>query len=181
VSDVPVPKSLLVLGGARSGKSRHAQRLAEASGRRPLLIATAEAGDPEMAARIARHAADRDPRWHVIEEPLALAATLGREARRDRVVVVDCMTLWLSNLLLRDLEPGAATQVLVAAVAELAGPVILVSNEVGGGIVPDNALARAFRDAQGTLNQRLAEACEAVVLMAAGIALRLKPGPDAKP
>lgn len=142
-----------------------------------MLIATAEAGDAEMAARIARHAAERDARWSVIEEPLELAATLRREAGPDRVLVVDCLTLWLSNLLLRDRDIGAATQALVATVASLEDPVFLVSNEVGSGIVPDNALARAFRDAQGSLNQALAEACDGVVLMTAGIALPLKPGP----
>ncbi len=179
MTDARVPASLLVLGGARSGKSRHAQRRAEAAGRQPVLIATAEACDAEMAARIARHAAERDARWSVIEEPLELAETLRREAGPDRILVVDCVTLWLSNLFLRDRDPAAAAQVLVATVASLEGPVIFVSNEVGGGIVPDNGLARAFRDAQGSLNQALAEACEAVVLMTAGIALRLKPGPDA--
>ncbi len=177
--DAHGPSSLLVLGGARSGKSRYAQHRAEASGRRPVLIATAEAGDAEMAARIARHAAARDGRWSVIEEPLELAATLRREAGPARTLVVDCITLWLSNLFLRDRDPAAAAQVLVETVATLEGPVIFVSNEVGSGIVPDNALARDFRDAQGSVNQALAEACDAVVLMTAGIALPLKPGPKA--
>jgi adenosylcobinamide kinase/adenosylcobinamide-phosphate guanylyltransferase len=173
------PQSLLVLGGARSGKSRYAQRLAEASGRRPVLIATAEACDAEMAARIARHAAARDARWSVIEAPLELAATLRRDAGSDRIIVVDCVTVWLGNVFHRALDPVVETRALVDTVAGLEGPVIFVSNEVGGGIVPDNALARAFRDAQGTLNQALAEACEAVVFMTAGIALPLKPGLDA--
>lgn len=176
--DVQARKSLLVLGGARSGKSRYAQRQAEASGRRPVLIATAEACDAEMAERIARHVAERDARWSVIEAPLELAATLRREAGSDRILVVDCVTLWLGNVFHRDLDPAAETRALVDTVAGLDGQVIFVSNEVGGGIVPDNALARAFRDAQGSLNQALAAACEAVVLMTAGIALRLKPGPD---
>lgn len=174
MSDVQVPASLLVLGGARSGKSRYAQRFAEASGRIPVLIATAEASDAEMAARIARHAAERDARWNVIEEALELDGALRREARPDRILVVDCITLWLGNLFLRDLDPAAATRTLVETVTSLAGPVIFVSNEVGSGIVPDNALARDFRDAQGTTNQALAEACEAVVLMTAGLALDLK-------
>ncbi len=167
--------SLLVLGGARSGKSRYAQRLAEASGRHPVLIATAEAHDAEMALRIARHAALRDARWSIVEEPAALAEALRREAREDRIVVVDCATLWLSNLLLQNDYLDVATQHLAQSVAGLSGPVIFVSNEVGAGIVPENALARAFRDAQGLLNQALAEACEAVVLLNAGIALCLKP------
>jgi adenosylcobinamide kinase/adenosylcobinamide-phosphate guanylyltransferase len=172
--------SLLVLGGARSGKSRYAQRLAEASRLRPLLIATAEAHDAEMALRIARHAALRDARWTIVEEPVALAVALRREARKDRIVVVDCATLWLSNLLLKHDNLATATQDLAQSVAGLAGPVIFVSNEAGCGIVPENALARAFRDAQGLLNQALAEACEAVVSVNAGIALRLKPSPEPK-
>jgi adenosylcobinamide kinase/adenosylcobinamide-phosphate guanylyltransferase len=176
---MPTPKrpigSLLILGGARSGKSRYAQRLAEASGLRPLLIATAEAHDAEMAGRIARHAALRDARWTLVEEPVALAEALRREAQKDRIVVADCATLWLSNLLLKNDDLASATRRLAESIAGLAGPVIFVSNEAGCGIVPENALARAFRDAQGLLNQALAEACEAVVLVSAGIALCLKP------
>jgi adenosylcobinamide kinase/adenosylcobinamide-phosphate guanylyltransferase len=168
-------KSLLVLGGARSGKSRYAQSLAEASGRHPVLIATAEARDVEMMERIARHAAARDARWALVEEPVALAAVLRREVRADRIVVVDCVTLWLGNLLLQNADLAAATRDLADTIGGLAGPVIFVSNEVGCGIVPGNALARAFRDAQGLLNQTLAEACEAAVLVAAGIPLCLKP------
>jgi adenosylcobinamide kinase / adenosylcobinamide-phosphate guanylyltransferase len=171
-------RSLLVLGGARSGKSRYAQSLADASRLRPVLIATAEAHDAEMAVRIARHAALRGTRWALVEEPVALATALRREARADRIVVVDCTTLWLSNLLLKNYNLATATQELAQSVAQLAGPVIFVSNEVGAGIVPENALARNFRDAQGLLNQALAEACEAVVLVNAGIALCLKPAPE---
>jgi adenosylcobinamide kinase/adenosylcobinamide-phosphate guanylyltransferase len=171
-------KSLLVLGGARSGKSRYAQRLAEASGRQPVLIATAEASDAEMAERITRHAAARESRWALVEEPVALTEALGREARADRILVVDCVTLWLSNLLLQKADLSAATRQVAQSIAGLEGPVIFVSNEVGAGIVPDNALARMFRDAQGSLNQALAESCEAVVLVSAGIALCLKPQPE---
>jgi adenosylcobinamide kinase/adenosylcobinamide-phosphate guanylyltransferase len=173
-------KSLLVLGGGRSGKSRYAQRLAETSGRHPVLIATAEACDTEMVARIARHASARDARWALVEEPVALAEALRRETRADRIVVVDCVTLWLGKLFLSGVDPLSATQDLADIIHKLEGPVIFVSNEVGGGIVPDNALARAFRDAQGLLNQALAEACEAVVLIAAGLPLCLKPAPEAK-
>jgi adenosylcobinamide kinase / adenosylcobinamide-phosphate guanylyltransferase len=172
--DIPT-KSLLVLGGARSGKSRYAQTLAEGSRRHPVLIATAQAKDEEMEARIARHVAMRGARWTVVEEPIALAAALRQEARADRILLVDCVTLWLSNLLLQDDDLTAATLHLSETVAGLAGPVIFVSNEVGQGIVPENALARAFRDAQGLLNQALAEACDAVVLVNAGLALCLKP------
>ncbi len=181
MQSVEIPaKSLLILGGARSGKSRVAQSLAETSGLQPVLIATAEAKDAEMALRIACHAASRDRRWALVEEPVALAKVLRREAHADRIVVVDCATLWLSNLLLKDDDLPAATQELAQSVAGLAGPVIFVSNEAGCGIVPENALARAFRDAQGLLNQALAEACEAVVLVSAGIALQLKPAREPK-
>jgi adenosylcobinamide kinase / adenosylcobinamide-phosphate guanylyltransferase len=168
-------RSLLVLGGARSGKSRYAQKLAESSGASPVLIATARAHDAEMMARIARHAAERGPDWTLVEEPIALAAALDREARESRIIVVDCATLWLSNLLLSEADPAAAIDELARSVAGLAGPAIFVSNEVGLGIVPENALARAFRDAQGQLNQALGHACDAVVLVSAGLALQLKP------
>jgi adenosylcobinamide kinase/adenosylcobinamide-phosphate guanylyltransferase len=171
-------RSLLVLGPARSGKSRYAQRLAEGSGLNPILIATAEAKDNEMAARIARHAAERAPSWSVIEEPLALADALNREARNDRILVVDCITLWLSNVLLRGQDLSPASQHLAQSIAGLAGPAIFVSNEVGSGIVPDNPLARAFRDAQGLLNQALGRACDAVVLVSAGIPIQIKPAPE---
>jgi adenosylcobinamide kinase/adenosylcobinamide-phosphate guanylyltransferase len=178
LSAKPPIRSLLVLGGARSGKSRYAQKLAEASGLKPVLIATAQAHDAEMALRIARHAALRDARWTLAEEPAALAEALRRETRKDRIVVVDCATLWLSNLLLQNDNLDVAAQHLAQGVAALSGPVIFVSNEVGAGIVPENLLSRAFRDAQGLLNQALAEACEAVVLLNAGIALCLKPAPE---
>ncbi|MCI0599859.1 MAG: bifunctional adenosylcobinamide kinase/adenosylcobinamide-phosphate guanylyltransferase [Beijerinckiaceae bacterium] len=170
-------RSLLVLGGARSGKSRYAQSLAEATSLQPVLIATAEARDDEMAERIARHAAARSARWTLIEEPAALAEALCREARKDRITVVDCATLWLSKLLMDHGSAAAAVYHLAQSVAGLAGPVIFVSNEVGSGIVPENLLARSFRDAQGHLNQELAAACEAVVLVTAGIAFCLKPSP----
>jgi adenosylcobinamide kinase / adenosylcobinamide-phosphate guanylyltransferase len=171
-------KSLLVLGSARSGKSRYAQILAESSSLEPVLIATAQPRDAEMTERIRRHAAARSANWTVVEEPEAIAETLGREARRERIVVVDCLTLWLSNMLLSRQDVAAAAQKLVENVARLPGPVIFVSNEVGAGIVPDNELARAFRDAQGQLNQALGAACEAAVLISAGIAVCLKPAPE---
>ncbi|HTV34684.1 MAG TPA: bifunctional adenosylcobinamide kinase/adenosylcobinamide-phosphate guanylyltransferase [Methylocella sp.] len=176
MTDQPlIIRSLLILGGARSGKSHYAQKLAEAAGLTSVLIATAEASDDEMAARIARHAADRDSRWQLIEQPIALAPTLRREARLDRILVVDCVTLWLANLFQTEAEIEPVTAELVETISVLKGPVIFVSNEVGGGIVPDNALARAFREAQGFLNQALAQACDSVVLVTAAIPLRLKP------
>jgi adenosylcobinamide kinase / adenosylcobinamide-phosphate guanylyltransferase len=173
-----VTKSLLILGGARSGKSKFAQALAEESGHQPVLIATAEALDFEMTERIACHAAARNARWALVEEPVALVEALQREARPDRIVVVDCVTLWLSKLLLQNADVAAATHDLAQSIVRLAGPVVFVSNEVSSGIVPENALARLFRDAQGLLNQSLAEACESVVLITAGIPLCLKPAQE---
>ncbi|HXW73086.1 MAG TPA: bifunctional adenosylcobinamide kinase/adenosylcobinamide-phosphate guanylyltransferase [Methylocella sp.] len=173
-------KSLLLLGGARSGKSRFAQQLAEASGRSPVLIATAEALDEEMADRITSHAASRGERWTLIEEPVALTAVLGREARADRILVIDCLTLWLSKLILEKADVAGAARELAGSIGALAGPVIFVSNEVGLGIVPENVLARRFRDEQGRLNQAMAAACEAVVLVTAGLPLCLKPSPGAR-
>lgn len=163
----------LVLGGARSGKTGYALRRAEASGAPLLMIATAEALDGEMAERIARHRRERDARWRTVEAPLDLAGALG-EASPQEVVVVDCLTLWLSNILLsgdEDLE--RRTQGLLRAMRE-PGVRLLVSNEVGWGVVPDNALARRFRDEAGRLHQRLASEAEEVVLVTAGLPMTLK-------
>jgi adenosylcobinamide kinase/adenosylcobinamide-phosphate guanylyltransferase len=168
---------VLVLGGARSGKSRYACGLAEASGRTPVFIATARAGDAEMAERIARHRAERAACWRVVEEPLALVETLATETGGDQIVLVDCVTFWLANLLFVGADLASETERLAAAVEHLAGPIIFVANEVGFGIVPDNAMGRRFRDAQGWLNQRLAATCGHVVLVAAGLPLVLKPQP----
>jgi adenosylcobinamide kinase/adenosylcobinamide-phosphate guanylyltransferase len=173
-----LPHLTLVLGGARSGKSRHAETLIERAADSAVYLATAEAGDGEMAARIRHHRSRRAAHgatdWRTIEEPLALAERLAEMARADRPILVDCLTLWLSNLLLvgRDIEAEAAG--LVAALPELAGPLVLVANEVGLGIVPDNALARAFRDHAGTLNQAVASIADRVVFVAAGLPLVLK-------
>lgn len=169
--------SLLVLGGARSGKSGYAQRLAEASGLAPVFVATAEAWDDEMRARIGLHVAARDARWTTRDAPYDLPAALGDAARPERVVLVDCLTLWLSNLVLRGDDVSAAERALTGLVPRLAGPVVFVSNEVGSGIVPETPLGRCFRDAQGRLNQAMAAACEAVVLVTAGLPQRLKPAP----
>jgi adenosylcobinamide kinase / adenosylcobinamide-phosphate guanylyltransferase len=174
-------RSLLVLGGARSGKSRYAQSLAEQSGKTCVLIATAEAGDAEMAKRIALHKAERGPAWRTLEAPLALADALVQVAAPETIVLVDCLTLWLTNLMLAGRDAAAETQRLAAVIPVLGGPAIFVSNEVGTGIVPENRLAREFRDAQGRLNQRVAAACESVVLVAAGLPLTLKPGQHIAP
>lgn len=168
----------LVIGGARSGKSRHAEALARRSGLERHYLATATAYDDEMRERIAQHRAARArDGWRTIEEPLDLVGTLRRAARPDRILLVDCLTLWLTNVMLGGHAVEAACSGLSAALPGLAGPAILVSNEVGWGIVPDNRLARDFRDAQGRLNQRMAEACDRVVLVAAGLPLALKGGP----
>jgi adenosylcobinamide kinase/adenosylcobinamide-phosphate guanylyltransferase len=172
----PAPvRSLFVLGGARSGKSAYAQRLAEASCPERLYLATATAGDEDMAARIARHQADRGRGWTTLEEPIEVARALGREARAGRVVVVDCLTLWLSNLMLAGSDPASALACLAQAIAALAGPAILISNEVGMGVVPEHRLGREFRDWQGRTNQQIAQACDAAILVAAGLPLQLKP------
>jgi adenosylcobinamide kinase / adenosylcobinamide-phosphate guanylyltransferase len=171
----PRIRSLLVLGGARSGKSAYAQRLAEAYGPERLYLATAAPGDDEMAARIARHQADRGRGWTTLEEPLEVAGALAIEARPGRVVVVDCLTLWLANLMMGGRDPAPAVAKLAHAIEALAGPAILISNEVGMGIVPDHKLGREFRDWQGQTNREIARACDAAILIAAGLPLQLKP------
>lgn len=160
----------LVLGGARAGKSGYALALLGGG----LFIATAEAGDAEMAERIAAHRAERGASWTTIEEALDLADVLRRHAEDSRPMLVDCLTLWLSNLMHRDRDIDHATTALLAALDERRGETVLVTNEVGLGIVPDNALARRFRDAQGTLNRRIAARADRVVLMVAGLPLVLK-------
>jgi len=164
----------LVLGGARSGKSRYAERHLIARTPPPWnYIATAEALDDEMTRRIGEHRARRGDKWHTIEAPRDLAGALGG-LPRDTAVLVDCLTLWLSNLLLAgaDIDPEVAR--LDAALLKMDGQVVLVSNEVGLGIVPDNALARRFRDLQGALNQRIAARADLVIFMMAGLPLVVK-------
>ncbi len=170
-----LPPVTLVLGGARSGKSTYAEQLAEGRPGPCVYLATATAGDAEMAARIAEHRRRRGARWRTEEAPLDLAGALRAAALSDRVVLVDCLTLWLSNILFAKLDVENECGKLLAALPELAGPVIFVSNEVGLGIVPDNALARRFRDDAGRLNQAVAAAAQSVVFMAAGLPLRMKP------
>ena len=165
----------LVLGGARSGKSAFAQGAAEAlaADGRLVMIATAQAFDSEMAERIARHQKDRGPAWTTLEAPLDIAGALA-PLGVDDIVVVDCLTLWLSNLMLAEQDVATAAAALVEAVGRFDGSLWLVSNEVGFGIVPDNALARRFRDEAGRLHQALAQAADAVTLVVAGLTLRLK-------
>ena len=166
--------SLLVLGGARSGKSRYAQQRAEALAGRHLFIATAEAWDDEMRDRVARHRADRSAIWETLETPLELAAAIEAQRGPGAVVLVDCLTLWATNLLLGEHDIDAATEALCAEIARFDGRIILVANEVGLGIVPDNALARRFRDVAGQINQAVARTVDEAVFIAAGLSLKLK-------
>jgi len=169
----------LILGGARSGKSRLAETLALQSGLEVVVIATGQALDDEMAERIARHQADRPAAFLTVEEPLALADALCAHVRSSRCLVVDCLTLWVSNLLMAELEGdegGLEREVvkLLAALASVSSPVLLVANEVGLGLVPETPLGRRFRDEAGRLNQRVAACCEAVTFVAAGLPMKLK-------
>lgn len=165
----------LVLGGARSGKSAFAQTRAETAvslGRPLTMIATAQAFDKEMRDRISLHRADRDARWTTLEAPLDLAEAIVALGPED-VAVVDCLTLWLSNVMAAGIDIDAACQALVDAVGACPATVLLVSNEVGWGIVPDNALARRFRDQAGRLHQALARVVDETVLIVAGLVLPL--------
>ncbi len=168
-------KSILVTGGARSGKSAFAERLALGPGDLAIYIATAEAGDAEMATRIAAHRERRGGAWRTVEAPYDLAGALD-ESDGSTPRLVDCLTLWLSNLMLAGREWPEEAERLVAAIGRQSAPLVLVTNEVGAGIVPENALARAFRDAAGELNQAVAAAADEVYLTVSGLPLRLKPG-----
>jgi len=167
----------LILGGARSGKSAYAQGQAEqkaaASGGQLVMIATGQAFDAEMQARIDAHRRERGPAWRTVEAPLDLAAALAALAPDD-LVVVDCLTLWLSNLMLAEQDVALAVNALLAVLPGMRAPLWLVSNEVGLGIVPDNALARRFRDEAGRLHQQLAVLADRVVLTVAGLPMVLK-------
>jgi adenosylcobinamide kinase/adenosylcobinamide-phosphate guanylyltransferase len=164
----------LILGGARSGKTRRALTLAESSGKAPVYIATAQAFDGEMQDRIDRHKAERGDAWRTIEAPLDLPDAISAATAPDTVLLVDCLTLWLSNLTFAQRDIIAQTDHLIQALKDAAGPVLVVSNEVGLGIVPDNALARQFRDDQGRLNQSVAAAVDHVEFIAAGLPLTIK-------
>ena len=171
---MPPAALTLVLGGARSGKSRYAERLVLGSGLAPVYIATAQALDDEMAARIAEHRGRRGASWRTVEEPLALVDALRRECDERRAVLVDCLTLWLTNLMVGQRPMRAEMARLVELLPSVRGVLVLVSNEVGLGIVPTDAMARAFIDHAGWLHQRIAEQAGDVVFMAAGLPLHLK-------
>lgn len=165
-------KSILVTGGARSGKSALAERMTLGLTGRAVYVATAQAFDPEMEARIAAHQARRGAEWQTVAEPFDLVGTLQRTDSAPRLV--DCLTLWLTNLMLAERDWQAELDRLTAALPRQSAPVVLVTNEVGAGIVPENALARQFRDAAGVVNQRVAAVCDELWLCVAGHPLQLK-------
>ena len=168
-------RATLVIGGARSGKSHYAEELLGAAGESCVYIATAEIHDDEMAARIAQHRVRRGDHWHTVEQPLDLVAALQENCAESNAVLVDCLTLWLANLMAASRDIAAEIRLLTDALPGLLGRVVLVTNEVGQGIVPENSLAREFRDHAGRLNQAVAAAADEVVLMTAGIPQRIKP------
>lgn len=168
-----LPKLTLVLGGAASGKSAFAESLVLQGNLDPIYIATARVFDDEMAAKVSRHQDQRSANWTTIEEPLAVADTL-RQINPTQVVLIDCATLWLTNVLLEKHDIAEYSAALIAALCTCRGTVVVVSNEVGYGIVPENALSRSFRDAQGTLNQSIATEADLVVAVMAGLPMVLK-------
>ena len=168
----------LVLGGARSGKSAFAERLIGDSGLARIYLATATAGDDEMQSRINHHRARRGDGWITVEEPLALVEALTREATHGRAVLVDCLTLWLSNLMLAERDPEVEARRLTRFLGVAKYPIVFVSNEVGLGLVPETPLGRSFRDAQGRLNQAVARVASSVVFVVAGLPLVLKGAPQ---
>ncbi|OGB26841.1 MAG: bifunctional adenosylcobinamide kinase/adenosylcobinamide-phosphate guanylyltransferase [Burkholderiales bacterium RIFCSPLOWO2_02_FULL_57_36] len=176
-----------ILGGARSGKSAYAETLAAATGKEVIYVATAQAGDDEMAARITRHRQQRDSGWATIEEPLALGALIEKWSAPDRVILIDCLTIWLSNLLfsedknypdIGEIIPPACfheqRDQFLQALGQANGDVILVSNEVGMGVIPQGAISRWFVDEAGRMNQAVAATCDRALLIAAGLPLVLK-------
>jgi adenosylcobinamide kinase / adenosylcobinamide-phosphate guanylyltransferase len=167
-----------IFGGARSGKSRFAESfaLSQASEKNlePIYVATGEIRDEEMRQRIEHHQNSRDPRWQTLEEPLRLSELILRESTAETVLLIDCLTLWLSNQQEQQADISTETQSLCQALQQAKGPIVLVSNEVGLGIVPANELARHFRDEAGRLNQAIAAVCQNVYLVAAGLTLPLK-------
>ncbi len=164
-----------ILGGARSGKSGYGEQLVLNTKLHPVYIATAQARDDEMRARIAEHKNRRDANWTTIEEPLALCEVLSTHSTPANALLVDCLTLWLSNLMMAGKDIEEETARLVDLIPELAGPVVFVSNEIGMGLVPETAVGRTFRDHQGRLNQRVAHVADSVQFIAAGYPLILKP------
>lgn len=167
-------KITFVLGGARSGKSSFAEKLVEDSGLQPVYLATGRAFDKEMESRISIHRDRRGREWQTVEEPLDLVGALEKHAGHDRFVLVDCLTLWITNLMMAEQNIAAETETLIAALSPLSGTVVFVSNEVGLGIVPENQMAREFRDHAGFLHQAVASVADEVYFLAAGLPLKMK-------
>lgn len=166
-------KLTLILGGASSGKSAYAERLVLASEKQPVYLATAQVLDEEMTRKISKHRLRRGPEWVLVEAPIHLSPVLAK-ANTKQIILLDCLTLWLSNLMEAGQDVEAATTILLTAIENSSAEVIAVSNEIGLGLVPSSALGRKFRDAQGLLNQRFAAAAHNVSFIAAGLPLHLK-------
>jgi adenosylcobinamide kinase / adenosylcobinamide-phosphate guanylyltransferase len=173
-SGAVLPPVTLVLGGARSGKSAFAEGMVAGHRRGCVYLATAEIHDDEMRERVRLHQARRDAQWRTVEAPLDLCRALVAETEQGAAILVDCLTLWLSNLMHAARDPEAETGALMKALGQVGGPIVFVANEVGLGIVPDNKLARDFRDHAGRMNQRIAAEADAVFFIAAGLPMKLK-------
>ena len=171
-------ETILVIGGCRSGKSRHALELTEKiPGSKRIFIATCMPLDDEMKERIDRHKKERDKNWKTIEAPVELSVEINENSRKGDLILIDCLTLWINNLLMETESTGIIDdhiQKLIIAFKEAKCPIIMVSNEVGAGIVPENRLARQFRDLAGFTNQKVAECVESVIWMVAGIPVSIK-------
>jgi adenosylcobinamide kinase / adenosylcobinamide-phosphate guanylyltransferase len=165
---------ILVLGGARSGKSAFAEQLIHESGLQKIYLATSQIFDGEMEQRIALHRARRGADWTLVEEPVELAATLMKNAGKDYAILVDCLTLWVTNLMMADADIAKLGDALAAKLQTIEGTTVLVSNEVGQGIVPDNKMAREFRDYTGLLHQKIASIADEVYFVTAGLPQKLK-------
>lgn len=165
---------ILVLGGARSGKSAFAEELVDRSGLAKAYLATGQVFDDEMKRRVDIHKTRRGPEWELVEEPLDLCGTLSRISSEKKAVLVDCLTLWVTNLMMAERNQAGEAEILVSALKTLPGTIVLVSNEVGQGIVPDNAMARAFRDHAGLLHQKVAATADEVYFVTAGLPQTLK-------
>lgn len=168
------PTKILVLGGAKSGKSAFAENLCESLSGQKIYLATGQAGDGEMSARIKTHQARRDTSWQTIEAPLDLAPALKAHDKPDTIILLDCLTLWISNLMMAEQDFDSALTELLSQIKSTQANLVIVSNEVGQGIVPDNKLARRFRDQAGIAHQNIANLCAEVFFVTAGLPQKLK-------